>query len=64
VIGHESTVSGKIFCRHYTDVNQMYVDRGTVKGLKLTGFWSDAGKFETLVKAANFIAKKKSGSNE
>jgi glucose-1-phosphate thymidylyltransferase len=47
-----------------SDVNQMYVDRGTVRGIKLTGFWSDAGKFETLIKSANFVASKKSDKDE
>ena len=47
-----------------SDVNQMYINRGTVKGIKLQGFWSDAGKFETLIKSANFIASKKSGKDE
>lgn len=47
-----------------SDVNQMYVDRGTVKGIKLEGFWSDAGKFDTLLKSSNFIASKKSGKDE
>lgn len=47
-----------------SDVNQMYVNRGTVKGIKLEGFWSDAGKFETLIKSSNFIASTKSGKND
>ena len=41
-----------------TDVNNMYIDRGTVKPVFVDGFWSDAGKFDTLLKCANFIKDK------
>ena len=41
-----------------TDVNNMYIDRGTVKPVFVDGFWSDAGKFDTLLKCANFIKNK------
>ncbi len=39
-----------------TDVNNIYVKRNTVKAFKIQGFWSDAGKFETLLKASTFLA--------
>ncbi len=42
-----------------TDVNNIYIERGTVKGIKVDGFWSDAGKFHTLLKCSNFIKNKK-----
>jgi len=42
-----------------TDVNNIYIERGTVKGIKVDGFWSDAGKFDTLLKCCNFISNKK-----
>ena len=38
-----------------TDVNNKYIDRGKVKPIFVKGFWSDAGKFDTLLKCANFI---------
>lgn len=41
-----------------TDVNNMYINRGTVKPIFVDGFWSDAGKFETLIKCANFVKGK------
>ncbi len=39
-----------------TDVNNVYVKRGTAKGNEVKGFWSDAGKFETLLRSADFVA--------
>jgi glucose-1-phosphate thymidylyltransferase len=42
-----------------TDVNNLYVKRNTAKAFNVIGFWSDAGKFETLLKASNFIAEQK-----
>lgn len=39
-----------------TDVNNLYVKEGKAKAIKIKGFWSDAGKFETLLKASSFIA--------
>jgi glucose-1-phosphate thymidylyltransferase len=42
-----------------TDVNNLYVKDGKVKAIKVNGFWSDAGKFETLLKSSNFVASKK-----
>ena len=41
-----------------TDVNNLYVKDGKVKAVFLKGFWSDAGKFETLLKSSNFIKSK------
>jgi glucose-1-phosphate thymidylyltransferase len=41
-----------------TDVNNLYVKDGKVKAISVVGFWSDAGKFETLLKASNFIQSK------
>ena len=38
-----------------TDVNNLYVKENKVKAVFLKGFWSDAGKFETLLKSSNFI---------
>ena len=41
-----------------TDVNNFYVNQGTATCKILNGFWSDAGKFESLFKAAQFIRDK------
>ncbi len=41
-----------------TDVNNFYVRQGTATYEVLEGFWSDAGKFESLFKAAEFLRKK------
>jgi len=38
-----------------TDVNNYYIKNGNTKGINIKGFWSDAGKFETLLKSSNFI---------
>lgn len=41
-----------------TDVNNFYVNQGTATCEILNGFWSDAGKFESLFKAAEFLRNK------
>ncbi len=38
-----------------TDINNHYVKNGKAKANILKGFWSDAGKFETLLKSSNFM---------
>jgi glucose-1-phosphate thymidylyltransferase len=40
-----------------TDVNNLYVKNGKARSIVLDGFWSDAGKFETLLKCSNFVAQ-------
>jgi glucose-1-phosphate thymidylyltransferase len=44
-----------------TDVNNAYIDRGTMTWDELTGWWTDAGTFESLLLAGNLVAK--SGAN-
>ncbi|MFX1383495.1 MAG: sugar phosphate nucleotidyltransferase [Promethearchaeota archaeon] len=39
-----------------TDVNNYYIKNGKTKAIFVNGFWSDAGKFETLLKSSNFIS--------
>jgi glucose-1-phosphate thymidylyltransferase len=39
-----------------TDVNNLYVKRNKAQAFNVPGFWSDAGKFETLLKTSQFIA--------
>ena len=41
-----------------TDVNNFYIKQGTATYEILRGFWTDAGKFETLFKASEFVKRK------
>jgi len=41
-----------------TDVNNFYVNQGSATYETLNGFWSDAGKFESLFQSAKFIREK------
>jgi len=41
-----------------TDVNNYYIKNGKTKAIFVNGFWSDAGKFDTLLKSSNFIKDK------
>lgn len=41
-----------------TDVNNIYINEGKLKRADLTGFWSDAGTFESLYRSSVFWAKK------
>ena len=38
-----------------TDVNNIYVEENKSKAIFMSGFWSDAGKFDTLLKSSNFV---------
>ncbi len=40
-----------------TDVNNMYVKKGQLTYSKLDGWWTDAGTFESLLRASNLVAK-------
>ncbi len=40
-----------------TDVNNMYMKRGELRYGMLDGWWTDAGTFESLLKASNLVAK-------
>lgn len=42
-----------------TDVNNQYAKDGNLNWTNLTGFWRDAGTFETLFEANEYWAKKK-----
>jgi glucose-1-phosphate thymidylyltransferase len=39
-----------------TDVNNAYIREGTMKFSFLDGWWTDAGTFESLLRAANLVA--------
>lgn len=41
-----------------TDVNNFYIKHGKCRAIFVKGFWSDAGTFETLLKASNFVRSK------
>lgn len=38
-----------------TDVNNYYIKKNKMKAIKLDGFWSDAGTFNSLMKASTFL---------
>ena len=39
-----------------TDVNNAYISEGTMTFDYLDGWWTDAGTFESLLRAANLVA--------
>ncbi len=45
-----------------TDVNNFYIEEGTLTYDKLEGWWTDAGTFESLLQANNFVSK--TGANK
>ncbi len=47
-----------------TDVNNIYIKKGNLKWASLSGFWSDAGTFESLYKSSVFWARKILGQKE
>jgi glucose-1-phosphate thymidylyltransferase len=40
-----------------TDVNNHYIERGEMTWNELSGWWTDAGTFESLLRATNLVAK-------
>ncbi|PWT82756.1 MAG: spore coat protein [Acidobacteria bacterium] len=45
-----------------TDVNNAYIERGEMTWEELEGWWTDAGTFESLLRASNLVAK--TGANK
>jgi glucose-1-phosphate thymidylyltransferase len=45
-----------------TDVNNIYIERGNMTWSELDGWWTDAGTFESLLRASNLVAD--SGANK
>jgi glucose-1-phosphate thymidylyltransferase len=43
-----------------TDVNNFYVKQGTLTYDILEGFWTDAGTFESLLRANNLVSETRS----
>lgn len=39
-----------------TDVNNMYIEKGLLEYSKLDGWWTDAGTFDSLLRATNLVA--------
>lgn len=44
-----------------TDVNNAYIERGLMTYDVLEGWWTDAGTFESLLKASNLVAQTEQG---
>ncbi len=44
-----------------TDVNNAYIREGTMKFSYLEGWWTDAGTFDSLLRAANLVAQSREG---
>ena len=40
-----------------TDVNNVYIERGEMTWDELAGWWTDAGTFESLLRASNLVAE-------
>ncbi|MBL8694605.1 MAG: NTP transferase domain-containing protein [Planctomycetes bacterium] len=40
-----------------TDVNNAYIREGTMRASRLTGWWTDAGTFSSLLRASNLVAQ-------
>ncbi len=40
-----------------TDVNNLYINQGNMSWSPLDGWWSDAGTFDSLLRASNLVAK-------
>jgi glucose-1-phosphate thymidylyltransferase len=47
-----------------TDVNNAYIGEGTMTFSYLEGWWTDAGTFESLLRAANLVAQSKQEGSE
>jgi glucose-1-phosphate thymidylyltransferase len=45
-----------------TDVNNAYIERGEMSWAELAGWWTDAGTFESLLRASNLVAE--TGANK
>jgi glucose-1-phosphate thymidylyltransferase len=45
-----------------TDVNNAYIERDAMTWEELQGWWTDAGTFESLLRASNLVAE--TGANK
>jgi glucose-1-phosphate thymidylyltransferase len=46
-----------------TDVNNAYIAEGAMSFSYLSGWWTDAGTFDSLLRAANLVARKQHGAH-
>jgi glucose-1-phosphate thymidylyltransferase len=46
-----------------TDVNNAYIREGTMSFSFLDGWWTDAGTFDSLIRAANLVYQTRQGKN-
>ncbi|MCX6624486.1 MAG: sugar phosphate nucleotidyltransferase [Acidobacteria bacterium] len=46
-----------------TDVNNAYIQEGTMTCAYLEGWWTDAGTFDSLRRATNLVAESRAGQN-
>ena len=54
ISGLEPSARGEL---EITDVNNAYIERGTMTWDELEGWWTDAGTFESLLSASNLVAE-------
>ena len=47
-----------------TDVNNAYIHEGAMTFSFLEGWWTDAGTFESLLRAANLVAHSKTAQQD
>jgi glucose-1-phosphate thymidylyltransferase len=47
-----------------TDVNNSYISQGRMQYDILDGWWTDAGTFESLLRASNLVCRNKTGSSD
>ncbi len=47
-----------------TDVNNAYIERGEMTWQELQGWWTDAGTFESLLRASNLVAETGANNRE
>jgi len=59
ISGLEPSARGEL---EITDVNNHYIDEGTMSWNELEGWWTDAGTFESLLRATNLVAE--TGANK
>lgn len=47
-----------------TDVNNAYIREGTMSFSYLDGWWTDAGTFDSLLRAANLVSETQQKKNQ
>jgi glucose-1-phosphate thymidylyltransferase len=49
---------GEIEISGEPSINNTYLKQGTLKAIKFDSYWQDAGTFDSLLEAGNFMANK------